>query len=189
MQLSQRITSARKTKGLTQEELADMAGVTTRTIQRIESGETQPRAFTIKALAEALGLPFENLQDSEETVQPLADAPGTKHFLDLLVLSCFSYLVIPFVHFLVPLFMLKKRKDLPPYAFSFARRVVNAQLYWLVAMNACFFMILAWNLLVARYNKTMHVSYLIPFFVAYLANALVILRYLVRVRRLPFENA
>jgi len=36
-------------------DLADKAGVTVRTIQRIETGATQPRLYTLKALAEMLG--------------------------------------------------------------------------------------------------------------------------------------
>ncbi|MFT3946550.1 MAG: helix-turn-helix transcriptional regulator [Agriterribacter sp.] len=52
---------ARKKKGLTQEQLADITNITVRTIQRIESGKSIPRAFTIKTIASALGCSFEEL--------------------------------------------------------------------------------------------------------------------------------
>jgi transcriptional regulator with XRE-family HTH domain len=48
----------RKTKGLTQFELAEMCNVSSRTIQRIETGIVTPRSFTIKALSIALDFDF-----------------------------------------------------------------------------------------------------------------------------------
>ncbi|MFD1164068.1 helix-turn-helix domain-containing protein [Sphingobacterium daejeonense] len=56
MELSQKIALLRKQKGLTQEQLAERAGVTVRTIQRIESGETIPRAYTLQNLAWTIAL-------------------------------------------------------------------------------------------------------------------------------------
>jgi transcriptional regulator with XRE-family HTH domain len=44
----------RKSKGLTQSELADKCDVSYRTIQRIESGIVTPRSFTIRTLSKAL---------------------------------------------------------------------------------------------------------------------------------------
>lgn len=48
----------RKSKGLTQSELADKCDVSCRTIQRIETGIVTPRSFTIKALSTALDFDF-----------------------------------------------------------------------------------------------------------------------------------
>ncbi|MBD0832653.1 N-acetylmuramoyl-L-alanine amidase [Aestuariibaculum sediminum] len=48
----------RNAKGLTQEEVADLCNISARTIQRIESGKVQPRAYTIKVISEALGFDF-----------------------------------------------------------------------------------------------------------------------------------
>ncbi|MCR8669132.1 N-acetylmuramoyl-L-alanine amidase [Aestuariibaculum sp. M13] len=48
----------RNAKGLTQEELAEKCNISARTIQRIESGKVQPRAYTIKVISEALGFDF-----------------------------------------------------------------------------------------------------------------------------------
>ena len=44
----------RKSKGLTQSELADKCDVSYRTIQRIEAGIVTPRSFTIRTLSTAL---------------------------------------------------------------------------------------------------------------------------------------
>lgn len=44
----------RQQKGLTQEKLAEYCDVSTRTIQRIESGEVEPRSFTRNSLSNIL---------------------------------------------------------------------------------------------------------------------------------------
>lgn len=54
----ERLMEARKAKGLTQEDVARMCGISVRTIQRIELGEVNPRAYTIKLLSDALGMEF-----------------------------------------------------------------------------------------------------------------------------------
>jgi uncharacterized Tic20 family protein len=56
--LGLRVSELRQQKGLTQEKLAELCEVSTRTIQRIESGEVDPRTFTINRLNEVLGFDF-----------------------------------------------------------------------------------------------------------------------------------
>ena len=51
-----RITSLRKSKGLTQEQLADMAGLQRTHVSRIEAGRYAVTLETIEAIAEALGM-------------------------------------------------------------------------------------------------------------------------------------
>jgi transcriptional regulator with XRE-family HTH domain len=48
----------RKTKGLTQAEVAEKCNITIRTIQRIESGAVKPRSSTIKIISEFLKVDF-----------------------------------------------------------------------------------------------------------------------------------
>lgn len=52
--VSARIREKRKEQRLTQQELADKAGVSLKTIQRWENGERSPRADEMNRLAEAL---------------------------------------------------------------------------------------------------------------------------------------
>ena len=52
--LGLKITELRQQKGLTQEKLAEYCEVSTRTIQRIESGEVEPRSFTRNTLSNIL---------------------------------------------------------------------------------------------------------------------------------------
>lgn len=51
--MKNKIQLLREENRLTQKELAEKAGLSLRTIQRIEAGNT-PKGFTLKALAESL---------------------------------------------------------------------------------------------------------------------------------------
>lgn len=68
--LSQRVRELRKNKGLSQEELAETAGLSLRTIQRVENRETEPTGDTLKRIATALdSTPAELLNWTEETLK------------------------------------------------------------------------------------------------------------------------
>lgn len=54
--LGEKIARIRKTQGMTQEELAEKADIGRVTISRLENGEQSPRYYTLKNLAEALGI-------------------------------------------------------------------------------------------------------------------------------------
>lgn len=69
------IRDVREQRNWTQAHLADAAGVDKRTIQRIESGEVSPRAETIMALQNALGIEFDKTKrggtSGEEIQNPI----------------------------------------------------------------------------------------------------------------------
>ncbi len=52
--VGQKIRESRKLKGLSQEELADLAKVNLRTVQRIEANQNEPRGKTLNLLCEVL---------------------------------------------------------------------------------------------------------------------------------------
>ena len=54
-----RVAELRDTRGWTQRQLADLAGVTSQTISNLERGERQPSLETAVAVARAFGLPVE----------------------------------------------------------------------------------------------------------------------------------
>ncbi len=186
------VTAARKKKGLTQEELASLTNLTVRTIQRIESGATQPRSFTLKAIAGVLEIPFDAFTATEpvceEQVPPgHPDKVGntTHHFLQLFCLSCFSYLVIPYLHFLLPRHLLKRQGETPLQCRQFAQQVIRTQLVWTVALHLLLLLTLAYNLLQATYgNRQYIVSYLWIVLGLYLVNAAIIGAAMVRAKRL-----
>ncbi|MFZ2340634.1 MAG: helix-turn-helix transcriptional regulator [Bacteroidales bacterium] len=58
METGKLIKELRIKKGMTQEELADKTEVSARTIQRIENGEVDPRAYTLQMIAKALEVDY-----------------------------------------------------------------------------------------------------------------------------------
>jgi uncharacterized Tic20 family protein/DNA-binding Xre family transcriptional regulator len=56
--LGLKVVELRQQKGLTQEQLAELCEVSARTIQRIENGEVDPRAYTLQCLGKALEFDF-----------------------------------------------------------------------------------------------------------------------------------
>jgi len=57
-ELGMKVAELRQQKGLTQEQLAERCEISTRTVQRIESGDVDPRLFTLNNLAEVLDFDF-----------------------------------------------------------------------------------------------------------------------------------
>src|SRR5512137_1975913 len=66
--LGLKVSELRQQKGLTQEQLAERCEVSARTIQRIESGDVDPRAYTLHCLREALEFDFGADDTSSENV-------------------------------------------------------------------------------------------------------------------------
>lgn len=60
-----KISEARKSKGLTQEELAELAKINIRTIQRIENEENVPRGKTLNSIYDILEIDPEYFQKTE----------------------------------------------------------------------------------------------------------------------------
>ena len=86
--LGMKITELRQQKGLTQEKLAEYCEVSTRTIQRIESGEVEPRSFTRNSLGNILEFDF-------------GRDPGGNHNLWLALMHLSSVISFVFVPLLI----------------------------------------------------------------------------------------
>jgi len=83
--LGLKVAEVRQQKGFTQEQLAEYCEVSTRTIQRIESGEVEPRPFTRNSLSNTLEFDFNESNVQNESL-----------WLSVLHLSSiFSIIIIP----------------------------------------------------------------------------------------------
>ena len=70
--MGQRITALRKLEGISQQELADRAGLTRQHIGRIEKGELVSVAYvTIQQIAEALGMTVDIIDQGLQDLAPL----------------------------------------------------------------------------------------------------------------------
>jgi uncharacterized Tic20 family protein len=123
-------------------------------------------------VAGALDLSFEEL--SLKSVDD--DTEETKHFLTQLCVSCFSYLLLPYIHFLIPSWLLNSRNEQNTVVKQFARKVIRTQIYWIIATMLFFLLVLLVNFLQKNYlSNPYFISYFIPFFIMYLANAIIII--------------
>ncbi len=66
--LGSKVAELRQQKGLTQEQLAERCEVSPRTIQRIESGEVDPRAYTLHCLGTVLEFDFGEERTANENL-------------------------------------------------------------------------------------------------------------------------
>ncbi len=123
--LGLKVTELRQQKGLTQEQLAERCEVSPRTIQRIESGEVDPRAYTIHCLGEVLEFDFGEENTGNEN-------------LWLAVLHISSIFVI----LIIPLLLWSWKKNQSYKIDKQGRQVLNFQITMtLLLFAAAFFML------------------------------------------------
>jgi len=97
MKTGKLIKDLRIKKGLTQEELADMTELSARTIQRIENGEVDPRAYTLQMIAKALDVDYSLFMEAESDESREVKKVSDNNWLGLLHLSGILPLIFPTV--------------------------------------------------------------------------------------------
>ena len=120
--LAKRIKELRNRKGMSQEILAEESGLSLRTIQRIENGETEPTGDTLKRLANALNVNPDELIDW--TIKEDRD------FLKILNLSALTFLFFPLLGILVPFIMWISKKDKLKGINKIGKDVINFEITW-----------------------------------------------------------
>ena len=101
--MQSKVKLVREQKNLTQTELAEKSGLSLRTIQRIESGQSL-KGFTLKAIAQTLEIEPENLFSKEEENFQIDRAK-------LINLSALSGLIIPFGGIIFPAILTYRTQD------------------------------------------------------------------------------
>ena len=89
------IKELRIKKGLTQEELADKTELSARTIQRIEKGEVDPRAYSLQMIAKALDVDFSLFMEEDESTAEVEKNEKDNFILGMLHLSGLLPLFFP----------------------------------------------------------------------------------------------
>ena len=147
--LGLKVAELRQQKGLTQERLAELCEVSPRTIQRIESGEVDPRAYTLKCLGEALEFDFGEENTGNENL-----------WLTLMHLSSI------FCLFIVPLLLWSWKKNQSIKIDKQGRQVLNFQITMTLALFAAAFLLMAFPAgLVVAGEQTVSVMESTPIFV------------------------
>jgi len=172
MKTGQLIKELRTKKGITQEDLAAKTDISVRTIQRIENGEVDPRAYTLQSIAAALEVEFEVLAGSEAEVNEANNVESNK-WLPLLHLSGLLILIIP------PIILWIWKRDKVANIQKHAFDVINFQLSMTLYLLPCvLFSIYPILLLLAVYSQviiiintvkvTNHQSYKYPLSIRFL---------------------
>lgn len=114
------IQSYRLEKNLTQAELAEKAGLSLRTIQRIESGVI-PKGFTLKSIARVLEIEPEIITKSKEKNLDFIR-------IKIINLSALSFIIIPFGNIILPSILTYKSED--ERVKSFGKNIISIQIIW-----------------------------------------------------------
>ncbi len=127
MLLGEKLSRLRKSKGISQESLAEKSNISLRTIQRIETGTATPRPYTIKTLAETLGIPVEQLSTSQESPIEQSQIAITK--LKLINFSSLVGLAIPFSNLYFTILFWRKNREIPSVNEA-GKKIISFQLLW-----------------------------------------------------------
>lgn len=122
------LPSLRKSKGMSQEALAEACGLSLRAVQRIEAGETSPRPHTLKVIAQALDVSIAELTDKlKPTSITLVDA-HTLSALRIINFSSLSGLVVPLLNVLIPILLVKHYENLKEELAY--KKIISFQAIW-----------------------------------------------------------
>ena len=124
--LSSRVKELRNRKGISQETLAEESGLSLRTIQRIENGETNPTGDTLKRLSSALNVNPDELIDW--TIKE------DKRYLTFMNLSALTFIFFPLLGIIVPFMLWTSRKDKLKNINKIARDLINFEISWTIAL-------------------------------------------------------
>ncbi|WP_462248719.1 helix-turn-helix domain-containing protein [Ekhidna sp.] len=117
-----KIKELRTRKGFSQEELAEKSGLSLRTIQRIENGETEPMGDSLQKIANALDTVPEELMDweVEENIS----------FIKRMNLSALMFLVFPLFGVLIPYIIWHSKKGRMAKLDEAGSALINFQITW-----------------------------------------------------------
>ena len=73
-----KIKELRERNGMSQEELCENSGISLRTIQRIENGESVPRGSTLKMIASTLNVSSDSLTNTQQEEETTLESGSVK---------------------------------------------------------------------------------------------------------------
>lgn len=120
--LAEKLKNRRVQKGFSQELLAENSGISLRTIQRIENGESIPRGDTLIRIANSLDVSVSEFLDQNLTED--------NTFLLNLNSSVLTFLLFPVLGIIVPLILWISKKDQIHRARETGIEILNFQITW-----------------------------------------------------------
>ncbi|OYW19781.1 MAG: hypothetical protein B7Z54_02960 [Sphingobacteriales bacterium 12-47-4] len=126
---SEKLITQRKLQGFSQEKLAEKAGINIRTLQRLEKNEVTPQLYTLRSLADSLGVKIEDLTVSAPT--GITTEKSTRQ-MALLHFSATTGCVFPLGNLIAPLLLWIYKKQADDAWDKQAREILNFQMSWLL---------------------------------------------------------
>ncbi|MBD2705577.1 helix-turn-helix domain-containing protein [Spirosoma sp. BT702] len=127
-EIGSRLKTYRRGRNLSQEELADLSGLSIRTIQRLEKGESVGSAYTLRTLARALQLTPEDLI-APQSPPCTATHPATVDYLLRLNWSALAGIILPLANIILPaIFLWHHRHD--QLVKQRGRQILSFQIIW-----------------------------------------------------------
>lgn len=124
-QLAEKVKTLRKRKGYSQEALAEISGLSLRTVQRIENENRNPSGDSLKRLSTALGVSPDYLIEWEPN--------ENSNFLLILAFSPILCIINPFLAILVPLILWSIKKNHIRGVKNLGVKILKIQTIWLVS--------------------------------------------------------
>ncbi|HMR18658.1 MAG TPA: helix-turn-helix transcriptional regulator [Sphingobacterium sp.] len=127
------IKNARKAKGMTQQDLAETSGLSLRTIQRIEKGNSEISGYSLKQISNILEIPLEKLIMTN--VEHIKIETAQSGSIKALYLSSLTFLVNPVFGIVLPVILYyNKTNRTPAY-----RKHFRFILYYMIISTALVF--------------------------------------------------
>ncbi len=95
--IGKKIYETRKSKGYSQEKLAELSKINLRTIQRIENNENEPHGKTLNLICDVLEINIEELLKNQNQTKPLGEKIINWIFLivfNILLMTIFGFLLL-----------------------------------------------------------------------------------------------
>lgn len=129
MNLGEKISRERKRKGFSQELLAENAGISLRTIQRIENNRSVPRPFTLKAIADALEIEISELAAEPHTAsEPVINSDSLLK-IKLINSSALLGIILPLFNMIMPVIFWKRYKA-DSLVNEKGKKIISFQMFW-----------------------------------------------------------
>lgn len=143
--LANRVKALRVVKGYSQDYLAMQCKLSLRTIQRIESGQTEPHGDTLQRLAFCLDVTIADLVNSPNlSVDATAsELPNEKGYIALIHLSALSFIIFPLLGAIVPFVLWVFKRNQIQGIEKASKRILNFQITWCIVLGACYAIILS----------------------------------------------
>ncbi|MBJ6368318.1 helix-turn-helix domain-containing protein [Snuella sedimenti] len=182
LNLAQRVKELRTGKGFSQEVLAEISGLSLRTIQRIENNETVPRGDTLKRLAVALNTSPDDIVDWQ--------VQEDQSYLTLMSASALGFLFFPLLGIIIPLTLWILKKDKLKGVNELGKSILNFQISWVLLLFLYYIFIISGMLGLGNiFTKILPnwrfgiLTFFIPLICLYLYNIMVTIINTIRIHK------